>query len=167
MAREKTAPTDDLRGEGMELEEGTKAPAFSLQDAQGKTHKLAEYRGKTIVLYFYPKDDTPGCTIEACDFRDLGKEAEKKGVVVLGVSPDDAASHQKFAKKYSLPFPLLIDPGHEIALKYGVWGKKKFMGREYEGIKRSTFIIGPDGKIKRAMYGVNPLGHAGDVLGKI
>ena len=151
----------------MELHEGMKAPAFELADAEGKTHRLADYKGKTVVLYFYPKDDTPGCTVEACDFRDKHAEAAKKGAIILGVSPDTAESHQKFAKKYSLPFPLLIDPGHAVAVKYGVWSKKKLMGREYEGINRSTFVIGPDGKIKKAMYGVNPLGHAGDVLGKI
>lgn len=151
----------------MELQEGMKAPAFALKDGEGKQHRLADYRGKTIVLYFYPKDDTPGCTIEACDFRDKHEEAKKKGLVVLGVSPDDAISHQKFAKKYSLPFPLLSDPGHAVADKYCAWGKKKFMGREYEGVIRSTFVIGPDGKIKRAAYGVQPLGHAENVLGKI
>ncbi len=154
-------------GIAMELKEGMKAPAFSLADAHGKSYKLADYAGKTVVLYFYPKDDTPGCTTEACEFRDRKEEAAKKGVVVLGVSPDDAGSHTKFASKYSLNFPLLIDMGHALADKYGVWGKKKFMGKEFEGINRSTFVIGPDGKIKRAMYGVNPLGHAADVLGKI
>ena len=148
----------------MRLEEGMKAPDFALEDAGGKTHRLADYKGKTVVLYFYPKDDTPGCTIEACEFRDRHKLAVEKGVVVLGVSPDTAASHIKFAKKYSLPFPLLCDTNHAVASEYGAWGKKKFLGREYEGVIRSTFVIGPDRRLLSAMYDVKPLGHAADVL---
>ncbi|MFH1095442.1 MAG: thioredoxin-dependent thiol peroxidase [Candidatus Micrarchaeota archaeon] len=151
----------------MELEEGAKAPSFSLPDASGKIHRLEDYKGKTLVLYFYPKDDTPGCTVEACGFRDAERRIAEKGALVLGVSPDDAASHVKFAKKYSLPFTLLSDAAHQAAEKYGAWGKKKSMGREFEGIIRSTFVIGPDGKIRTAIYGVKPDGHAQEIMEKL
>ena len=151
----------------MKLENGMKAPDFALKDKDGRIYRLADYRGKKVVLYFYPKDDTPGCTIEACDFRDKMKLAADKSAVILVVSADDATSHKKFAEKYALPFPLLSDVEHVVCDAYGVWGKKKFMGREFEGITRSTFVIGTDGGIERAMYNVNPLGHAADVLGKI
>jgi peroxiredoxin Q/BCP len=151
----------------MELKTGDKAPAFAMQDASGKTYRLSDYSGKTVILYFYPKDDTPGCTKEACSFRDGREAIAKKGAVVLGVSPDDAASHVKFSAKYSLNFPILSDEGHKAASAYGAWGKKKFMGREYEGIIRSTFIIDGKGKIKQALYDVKPEGHADEILGML
>jgi len=151
----------------MRLTPGMQAPPFDLMDGEGRPHRLNDYRGKRVILYFYPKDDTPGCTIEACDFRDRNQDLAKKGAVLLGVSADDEVSHQKFAKKYDLPFPLLSDPDHSVASSYEVWGKKKFLGREFEGIIRSTFVIGPDGLIEKAMYEVSPLGHAAEVLAGI
>lgn len=126
---------------------GRKAPAFSLPDQDGKTHKLAEYKGKYIVLYWYPKDDTPGCTKQACGFRDTSAEFAKLGVVVLGASMLDSASKAKFAKKYTLNFPLLADEDNKVAEAYGVWKEKSMYGKTYMGISRETFIIGPDGKI--------------------
>ncbi|MBG0771146.1 MAG: thioredoxin-dependent thiol peroxidase, partial [Anaerolineaceae bacterium] len=129
----------------MPVAEGTKAPEFELKDNQGKTHKLSDYLGKTVVVYFYPKDDTTGCTTEACSFRDSYAEFEKAGVPVIGISPDSESSHTKFIDKYELPFTLLSDPDHKTCEAYGVWGLKKFMGREYDGVFRTTFVIGPDG----------------------
>ncbi len=130
-----------------ELTVGAQAPAFSLQDQSGKTISLADLQGKTIVLYFYPKDDTPGCTTEACTYRDEYAEFKKKGVVILGVSPDDAESHAKFAEKFSLQFPLLADEGHKLAEAYGTWVEKSMYGKNYMGVERSTFVIGPEGKL--------------------
>ncbi len=127
--------------------EGKKALAFSLKGSDGKTHALKDYAGKAVVLYFYPKDDTPGCTKEACGFRDLNKDILKKGAVILGVSPDDGDSHNAFIKKYKLPFVLLSDPGAKVMRKYGAYGKKMMYGKEVEGVIRSTVLIGPDGKI--------------------
>lgn len=147
----------------MALEAGDKAPAFSLKDAEGNTVKLSDFKGKQVVLYFYPKDNTPGCTQEACDFRDEHSALQKKGAVVLGVSADTAASHQKFAGKYSLPFPLLVDEGHEVADKYGAWGDKVLYGRKFKGMIRSTFLIGPDGKLKRVWPKVKVKGHVEEV----
>ena len=123
------------------LEIGTKAPAFELPDQNGEMHTLEEYRGKKVILYFYPKDNTSGCTAEACSLRDGYKELLEMGFNVVGVSPDNEASHRKFMEKYSLPFPLIADTEKEIAAAYGVWGLKKFMGREYMGIIRTTFVI--------------------------
>jgi thioredoxin-dependent peroxiredoxin len=131
----------------MSIEEGKKAPAFTLEGSDGKKHSLKDYAGQTVVLYFYPKDDTPGCTKEACGFRDLNKDIMKKGVVILGVSRDDTASHKKFIAKYNLPFVLLSDPEGAVMEKYGAYGKKMMYGKEVVGVIRSTVIIGPDGKI--------------------
>jgi peroxiredoxin Q/BCP len=131
----------------MPIEEGKKAPAFTLDDANGKPVSLSDYTGKNVILYFYPKDDTPGCTKEACGFRDLWKDVQKVGAVVLGVSPDGAASHQKFAAKYKLAFPLLSDPDRQVMEKYGAFGDKMMYGKKTRGVIRSTVWIGPDGKV--------------------
>ncbi len=136
-------------------EEGAKAPAFNAKDETGKTHKLSDYKGKTVVLYFYAKDDTTGCTKEACSFRDNHSSLVKKGAVVLGVSRDDAKSHQKFKAKYDLNFPLLVDDG-SISDAYGTWVEKSMYGRTYMGMARATFLIGPDGKIAKAWPKVKP-----------
>ena len=127
--------------------EGKKAPAFRLEGNDGKTHSLDDYKGKTVVLYFYPKDDTPGCTKEACGFRDLGASLKKSGAVVLGVSKDGVESHNKFAAKYKLPFTLLSDPTAEVMKKYGAFGKKMMYGKPVQGTIRSTVVIGPEGEI--------------------
>lgn len=147
----------------MAVEAGDKAPAFSLKDAAGKTVKLSDFKGKFVVLYFYPKDNTPGCTKEACDFRDQRETLEKAGAVVLGVSPDSAKSHEKFAAKYELNFPLLVDEDHAVAEKYGAWGEKSLYGRKFMGIIRSTFLIGPDQKIVKAWPKVKVNGHVDEV----
>ena len=146
------------------IEEGKAAPDFELQSDSGETVKLSDLRGKPIVLYFYPKDDTPGCTTEACEFRDAYDVFRERGAEVFGVSPDDVSSHEKFKTKYELPFTLLADPDHAVAEKYGVWGERKFAGKSYMGINRSTFVIDPDGKVARAMIGIKPAGHAEEVL---
>ncbi len=143
---------------------GDKAPAFSLEDQSGKTVKLSDFKGKTVVLYFYPKDDTPGCTREACAFRDEHSALLKAGAVVLGVSPDSEASHAKFAGKYKLPFPLLADPGHTVSEKYGAWGEKTLYGRKFMGITRSTFLIDGAGKVARVWPRVKVDGHVDQVL---
>lgn len=140
------------------------APDFSLTDENGNVRSLAEFRGKPVVLYFYPKDDTPGCTVEACNFRDDYSTYEQAGVTILGISPDTAKSHTKFKNKFNLPFTLLADEDHKVADAYGVWGPKKFMGREYEGILRTTFLIGPQGNILKVFENVKPDGHSGEVL---
>jgi thioredoxin-dependent peroxiredoxin len=133
----------------MAVTEGKAAPAFTLTDGTGKKVSLSDFAGKNVVLYFYPKDDTPGCTKEACGFRDDWKTLEKMGVVVLGVSPDNAASHQKFAAKYRLPFTLLSDPDKKVMEKYGAFGEKMLYGKKTTGVIRSTVWIGPDGKVKK------------------
>jgi peroxiredoxin Q/BCP len=133
----------------MAIEEGKAAPAFTLKDATGNTVKLGDFAGKNVILYFYPKDDTPGCTKEACGFRDEWKELQKLGAVVLGVSADGAESHQKFIAKYKLPFPLLSDPDRKVMEKYGAWGEKMMYGKKTVGVIRSTVWIGPDGKVVR------------------
>ncbi len=140
------------------------APEFTLPDENGTLHSLKDYRGKPVVLYFYPKDDTPGCTTEACNFRDDYAEYQKAGVVILGVSPDSSKSHTKFKEKFRLPFPLLADEGHKVADTYGAWGLKKNYGKEYEGILRMTFLIGPDGNIIKVFQNVKPDGHSAEVL---
>lgn len=140
------------------------APDFKLQDQDGKLHSLSDYIGKWIVLYFYPKDDTPGCTKEACNFRDSFHELQKLGVQILGVSKDTVASHKKFADKYNLNFPILSDESHEIIDKYNAWGVKKFMGREFDGIKRMTYLISPKGTVKKVYEKVNPLTHASEII---
>lgn len=146
------------------LKEGNTAPAFTTTDASGRPVKLKDFNGKKVVLYFYPKDDTPGCTKEACSFRDEFTMFKKRGINVLGISPDSEASHKKFAEKYKLPFTLLTDPEHKIADAYGSYGQKKFMGRTYMGIHRMTFLIDEKGKIKKVFAKVKPEDHANEVL---
>lgn len=146
------------------LTEGAEAPDFSLESDSGDTVSLSQLRGKPVVLYFYPRDDTPGCTTEACEFRDAWAEVKRTGAVVLGVSPDTAASHQKFKGKFRLPFPLLADPDHKVAERYGAWGERSMYGRKFQGILRTTFVIGPDGRIKKVFERVKPKGHAAEVL---
>ena len=146
------------------LREGDPAPGFTLMSDAGEEVTLSDLKGKPVVLYFYPKDDTPGCTTEACEFRDAYDVFRERGAEVLGVSPDDVASHEKFKTKYELPFTLLADPDHAVAEQYGVWGERKFAGKTYMGINRSTFIIDADGNVARAMLGIKPAGHAASVL---
>ena len=146
------------------IKEGTIAPTFSAKDGNGDTVKLKDLRGQRVVLYFYPKDDTPGCTKEACSFRDSFGDFKKRGIKVLGVSVDSEASHKKFAAKYKLPFTLVSDPDHSIADSYGVYGEKKFMGRTYMGVKRMTFLIDEKGRIKKVFEKVKPDEHAQEVL---
>ena len=143
---------------------GKKAPDFSLQDQTGKTQKLSDHRGKWVLLYFYPKDDTPGCTVEACSLRDNLPKFKTKKLVVLGVSKDTVESHKKFAAKYKLPFTLLADPEKKVLDAYGAWGKKKFMGREYMGTLRMSFLIDPQGVVKKIYPKVKPPQHAEEVL---
>lgn len=140
-----------------------KAPAFSLQDQDGVTHTLKQYLGKKVLIYFYPKDDTPGCTTEACSFRDNYKALQEAGLVVVGISKDTVKSHKKFAEKFDLPFPLLADIDTTVCQAYGVWGKKKFMGREYMGISRQSFLIDEEGKIAKIYEEVKPKEHVGEV----
>lgn len=147
-----------------ELNVGEAAPDFALPSDAGEIVRLADLRGRRVVLYFYPKDDTSGCTKEACAFRDTRPAFEDRDVVVLGVSPDDVASHEKFRDKYDLNFPLLADADHAVAEAYGAWGKKKMYGREYEGILRSTFVIGPDGRLEKIYRKVKPAEHAEQIL---
>jgi len=144
----------------MVLKKGLKAPNFTLHGSTGKEHSLSQYRGKLILLYFYPKDDTPGCTTEACSLRDSWKEFSKLNTVVLGVSVDTIKSHSKFIRKYKLPFTLLADEHKKVVNLYGVWGKKKFMGREYMGTLRTSFLINPVGKIVKVYEKVKPAEHA-------
>ncbi len=143
---------------------GSPAPTFALPSDQGGTVELAALRGRPVVLYFYPKDDTSGCTTQACDFRDHWQEVQRRGAVVLGVSPDGLRSHAKFRKKYRLPFPLLADEDHAVADAYGVWGEKSLFGHRYHGILRTTFIISPEGRIAHVFPRVKPKGHAAEVL---
>jgi thioredoxin-dependent peroxiredoxin len=146
------------------VDPGKKAPAFSLKDQDGKTRRLADYAGRPVVLYFYPKDDTPGCTKEACAFRDNLPRFKPSKAVVLGVSILDEASKARFAEKYDLPFPLLADPDHSVAEKFGVWQKRSLYGRTYMGIARTTYLIGPDGKVAKRWDNVKVDGHAEAVL---
>lgn len=145
------------------LTEGSPAPDFTMENDKGESVCLSGLKGSWTVLYWYPKDDTPGCTVEACEIRDnwqlLSGEA-----ALFGISPDDVKSHQKFRDKFSLPFPLLADPDHQVSESYGVWGEKKFMGREYMGVDRATFIIDPDGKIAKVFPAVKPAGHSLEIL---
>jgi peroxiredoxin Q/BCP len=146
------------------IREGEQAPDFTLESDTGEQVSLAGLRGKPVVLYFYPKDDTPGCTTQACGIRDAYEAFEQAGAVVLGVSPDSVKKHVKFKEKYDLPFTLLADPEHALAESYGVWGEKKYMGKSYMGVSRTTFVIGADGAVVKVFENVKPLTHADDVL---
>jgi len=146
------------------LKENSKAPDFTLKKQDGQSVTLSQFEGTPVVLYFYPKDDTPGCTKEACSFRDGYSEYEKLGAKIIGVSPDSVESHEKFQSKYSLPFTLLADTDHKVSEAYGVWAKKKNFGREYFGIKRTTFLIDRDGMIAKVFEGVKPANHSDEVL---
>jgi thioredoxin-dependent peroxiredoxin len=146
------------------VEEGQEAPDFELASDAGERVRLSQFRGKPVVLYFYPKDDTPGCTAQACGIRDSYDDFEQRGAVVLGVSPDEESSHVKFKQKYGLPFTLLADPEHAVAELYGVWGERKYMGKTYMGVERSTFLIDDDGHIAKVMRRVKPDTHAERVL---
>lgn len=141
-----------------------KAPHFSLPDQDGVIRHLTDYEGTWVVLYFYSKDDTPGCTKEACSFRDGKEEFEKKGVTILGVSKDSVTSHKKFADKFHLNFPILSDESKEVIKSYGAWGEKKFMGRTFDGVIRNTYLIDPKGTLVKTYQNVNPLTHAGEIL---
>ena len=149
------------------VSEGEPAPDFTLTSDAGESVSLSDLRGKPVVLYFYPKDDTPGCTAQASGIRDAYADFESAGAVVLGVSPDDVKQHVKFKEKYGLPFTLLADPEHEVAERYGVWGEKHYQGRTYMGISRTTFLISPDGAVAKVMHNVKPDTHADDVLGAL
>lgn len=151
----------------MPIPSGIPAPEFEMLDDTNALRKLSEFRGKNVVLYFYPKDDTPGCTKEACNFRDDYSAYEKAGVVILGVSPDDVASHVKFKKKFQLQFPLLADEEHKVCDLYGVWGPKQFMGKSYEGVLRTTFLIDPEGNIKKVYENVRPAEHSRALLAEL
>ena len=146
------------------LEKLVKVPDFELLDENEETHRLSDYKGKPVLLYFYPKDDTPGCTTEACEFRDDYAEYEKAGVVILGVSPDSPKSHKKFKEKYDLPFTLLSDKDHQICEVFGVWALKKMYGREYYGVLRTSFLIDAEGKLLEIFENVKPKGHSQQVL---
>jgi peroxiredoxin Q/BCP len=146
------------------VSEGEPAPEFSLTSDAGEEVSLSDFRGRPVVLYFYPKDDTPGCTTQACGIRDSYGEFEAAGAVVLGVSPDDVGRHVKFKEKYQLPFTLLADPEHEVADRYGVWAEKRYRGRTYMGVSRTTFLVAPDGTVAKVIQDVKPDAHAEDVL---
>jgi len=146
------------------LKVGDAAPDFEALSDTGATVRLSDYRGRRVVLYFYPKDDTPGCTTQSCGFRDAYPQIEEKNAVVLGVSPDGVKSHQKFKTKFNLPFTLVVDEDHSISLAYGVWGEKSMYGKTYMGVERSTFVIDADGNVAKVMRKVKPDTHADDVL---
>jgi thioredoxin-dependent peroxiredoxin len=148
----------------MTISSGILAPEITLPDETGSVRNLSDYLGRPVVLYFYPKDDTPGCTTEACNFRDDYGAYEQAGVVILGVSPDTPKAHMKFKEKYHLPFTLLADQDHKVCDSYGVWGPKKFMGRDYEGVNRTTFLIDRQGKIIKVFEKVKPEGHSQEIL---
>jgi peroxiredoxin Q/BCP len=148
----------------MALKPGDIAPDFSLPDGEGRMVNLADFRGQQVVLYFYPRDNTPGCTKEACSFRDAYADYQSNQVVVLGVSTDDAKAHTKFSTKFNLPFPLLTDAEGKVATAYDSYGLKKFMGKEYMGISRNTFVIGADGRIEKIYLKVKPENHAAEIL---
>ncbi|HXG75842.1 MAG TPA: thioredoxin-dependent thiol peroxidase [Gaiellaceae bacterium] len=146
------------------VEEGKPAPAFTLRSDTGEEVSLDSLRGRPVVLYFYPRDDTPGCTVQACGLRDAWEEFERRGAVVLGVSPDDEQSHARFKEKYGLPFTLLADESHEVAERYGVWVEKEYAGRRYMGVERSTFLIDAEGNVARVLRRVKPDTHVDEVL---
>jgi peroxiredoxin Q/BCP len=147
-----------------DLREGQEAPDFELPSDAGEPVRLSSFRGRPVVLYFYPKDDTPGCTTQACGLRDVYDELQREGAVVLGVSPDSEKSHLKFKDKYELPFTLLADRDHAVAEQYGVWAEKTYIGRTYWGVVRSTFVVDADGRLKRVIHKVKPDTHADEVL---
>jgi len=149
------------------IEVGDLAPDFSLPSDGGEVVRLSELRGTRVILFFYPKDDTSGCTKEACGFRDAMPAIQERGATVLGISPDPVSSHERFRNKYSLNFPLLADEEHRVALAYGAWGAKKMYGREYEGVLRSTFLIGEDGRVEKAYRKVRPAEHAEEVVAEL
>jgi peroxiredoxin Q/BCP len=151
----------------MPITSGSQAPDFALQDENNVTRRLSDFRGRPVVLYFYPKDDTPGCITEACGFRDDYSAYVNADVVILGVSPDDSKSHAKFKQKFTLQFPLLADNEHKICNLYEVWGPKKFMGREYEGVQRTTFLVDASGRIAKVFENVKPAEHSAEVLAAI
>ena len=144
--------------------ENTKAPDFELLNKEGEKISLSDFKGKPVVLYFYPKDNTPGCTTEACNFRDDYEDYRKQGVEIIGVSPDSVKSHTRFTSKHSLPFLLLADEDHKVCEMYGVWGKKKMFGKEYFGVLRTTFLIDKDGNIVKVFNGVKPAKHSKEVI---
>ena len=162
--KKKAASTQAARSP---LHAGREAPDFEITDDNGAARRLSDFRGKPVVLYFYPADDTPGCTKEACNFRDDYSRYRRQGVVILGVSPDSEKSHERFKTKYDLPFPLLADTGHRVCSMYGVWGRKHFMGREYDGVLRTTFLIDQAGRIARVFEGVRPAEHSAEVLAEV
>lgn len=164
MLKSKAKLSDTSRPPVAPPQPGDSAPPFRATATDGSIVSLADFRGKKVVLYFYPKDDTPGCTKEACGFRDVYAEIQQRGAVVLGVSTDPVKAHRKFTEKFSLPFPLLADVDKQIVTAYGVWGEKSFMGRKYLGTHRVTFLVGPDGRIARVWPRVKPEGHAAEVL---
>lgn len=141
-----------------------KAPNFNLPDQNGKEHSLSDYKGRWLIVYFYPKDDTPGCTKEACSFRDSSTEFKKLGVELVGISKDTVKSHKRFEEKYKLNFTLLADPDHKTIDAFGAWGRKKFMGREFDGTLRNTYIVDPEGEIVKTYEKVNPLTHSQEIL---
>jgi peroxiredoxin Q/BCP len=151
----------------MSIDSGNQAPDFTLLDENNTTRRLSDFRGRPVVLYFYPKDDTPGCTTEACNFRDDYSAYVNADVVILGVSPDTTKSHARFKEKFTLPFPLLADDEHVVCKLYGVWGPKKFMGREYEGVLRTTFLVDSNGRIAKVFENVKPSEHSAEVLAAI
>ena len=151
----------------MPIAPGISAPDFVLVDDAGITRRLSDYRGQSVLMYFYPKDDTPGCTTEACNFRDDYSAYVEAGITILGVSPDSSKSHSKFKSKFELPFPLLADVDHEVSNLYGVWGQKKFMGRDYLGVFRTTFLISKDGKVVKVFENVKPAGHSSEILASL
>ena len=151
----------------MALQKGVEAPEFTLNDQFGNQHNLTQYRGQWLVIYFYPKDDTPGCTKEACAFRDQFDSFKEKGIVVLGISKDTVASHMKFAQKYNLSFTLLSDESKEVIQKYEAWGKKKMMGKEYDGILRISYIVDTEGIIRKVYEAVKPEEHAEEILNDV
>jgi peroxiredoxin Q/BCP len=162
LARSPKPRSDDYAG--AMVEEGAVAPDFTLQSDTGEQVTLSQFRGRPVVLYFYPRDDTPGCTAEACSFRDDYEAYQGRGAVVLGVSPDNVASHVRFKDKYALPFTLLADPDHKVAEQYGAWGEKVLYGKKSIGLIRSTFVIDPEGKVARAISPVRVKGHSDEVL---
>ena len=151
----------------MIIEVGQQAPDFMLSDENGQIHNLSDYQGKYVLLYFYPKDDTPGCTKEACNFRDDYSQYDDANVIILGVSPDSPQSHAKFKSKYNLPFTLLADEDHKVCELFGVWGPKKSFGKEYEGVHRTTYLINPDGRIQKVYKKVSPANHSVEVLDEL